>query len=103
MIVFSIDLSKIDEKFITIGKDGKKYADFKLVETPDSPYGHDFMVCQSLDKATRAKAKETTDWPKTPIVGNGKNLGEGERPAPQQQQQTFTTNLQGQQVKDLPF
>lgn len=101
MIVFSIDLSKIDEKFVTIGKDGRRYADFKIVDTPDSPYGHDFMVCQSLDKNSRAKAKETNDWPKTPVVGNGKRMAAREE-APQQPK-TFATDMSGKQVNDLPF
>jgi hypothetical protein len=71
-ISVSVNLSKIDPQFISQGKDGAKYLNLRLLHTPDSQYGNDYMVSQDLDKASRETAKASGDWPKTPILGNGK-------------------------------
>lgn len=69
----SIDLNKIDEKYVVKGKDGARYLDLKMVNTPDNQYGNDYFVSQGLPKNVREEVKESGgEWPKTPILGNGK-------------------------------
>lgn len=71
-ITFSINLDKIDEQYIVKGKNGARYLDLKLVNTPDNQYGSDYMVSQALPKAVREQVKASGgDYPKTPILGNG--------------------------------
>jgi hypothetical protein len=68
----SIDLNKIDEKYVIAGKNGARYVDLKLVNSPDNEYGSDYFVSQGLPKAQREAIKASGgEWPKTPIVGNG--------------------------------
>jgi len=68
----SINLDKIDYRYIVKGKNGARYLDLRLVNTPDSQYGNDYMVTQSLPKAVRDEVKNSGgQWPKTPILGNG--------------------------------
>ena len=75
-ISLSIDLNKIDDQFITKGKNGARYLDLKLVNTPDSQYGNDYFVSQQLPKAVRDEVKANGgDYPKTPILGNAKAWG----------------------------
>lgn len=72
-ISISIDLNKIDEQFVTAGKNGARYLDLKLVNTPDNEYGNDYFASQGLPKNVREKVKETGgEYPKTPILGNAK-------------------------------
>lgn len=72
-ISISIDLNKIDEKYLTLGKNGGRYLDLKLVNTPDNEYGNDYFASQGLPKNVRDKVKETGgEYPKTPILGNAK-------------------------------
>ena len=71
-ITISIDLNKIDEQYITKGKNGARYLDVKLVNSPDNQYGSDYFVSQSLPKSVREEVKASGgEWPKTPILGNG--------------------------------
>jgi hypothetical protein len=71
-ITISIDLNKVDEQYITKGKNGARYLDVKLVNSPDNQYGSDYFVSQSLPKAVREEVKASGgEWPKTPILGNG--------------------------------
>lgn len=72
-ISISIDLNKIDQSYIINGKNGQKYLDLRLINTPDNQYGNDYMVSQALPKAVREEVKNSGgDYPKTPILGNGK-------------------------------
>ena len=71
-LTISIDLNKIDEQYIIKGKNGARYVDLKLVNSPDNQYGADYFVSQGLPKSVREEVKASGgDWPKTPIVGNG--------------------------------
>ena len=75
-ISLSIDLNKIDEQFITEGKNGARYLDLKLVNTPTSQYGNDYFVSQQLPKAVREQVKaDGGEYPRTPILGNAKAWG----------------------------
>jgi hypothetical protein len=71
-ISISIDLNKIDEQYIIQGKNGARYVDLKLVNSPDNQYGSDYFVSQGLPKNVRDEIKASGgEYPKTPIVGNG--------------------------------
>lgn len=71
-ISISIDLNKIDEQYIIQGKNGARYVDLKLVNSPDNQYGSDYFVSQGLPKNVRDQIKASGgEYPKTPIVGNG--------------------------------
>ena len=75
-VSISIDLNKIDEQYIVNGKNGARYIDLKLVNTPESLYGNDYFVSQQLPKAVRDEVKANGgDYPKTPILGNAKAWG----------------------------
>lgn len=68
----SINLDKIDEKYVITGKNGARYLDLRLVNTPDNAYGSDYMVTQSLPKSVRDEVKASGgEYPRTPILGNG--------------------------------
>jgi len=76
MITLSIDVTQIDKsrlKEIT-RKNGQKakFLELILIETPDGQYG-DYMVKQGLTKEEREARVEM------PILGNGKNVGGGNR------------------------
>jgi hypothetical protein len=71
-VSISIDLNKIDEQYIIQGKNGARYVDLKLVNSPDNQYGSDYFVSQGLPKSVRDEIKANGgEYPKTPIVGNG--------------------------------
>jgi len=71
-LTISIDLNKIDEQYVIKGKNGARYVDLKLVNSPENQYGADYFVSQGLPKAVREEVKASGgEWPKTPIVGNG--------------------------------
>lgn len=76
MIAVKIDTSKVDKTRLFVGRNGAKYLDVLLIETPDGKYG-DFMVVQAVSKEEREAGV------KGAILGNGKNLGMGKgTPAP---------------------
>ena len=75
-VSISIDLNKIDEQYIVQGKNGARYIDLKLVNTPTSAYGNDYFVSQQLPKAVRHEVKASGgEYPKTAILGNAKAWG----------------------------
>lgn len=94
-ITASINLTKIDPQYI-FEKDGSKYLNLRLKFTPNSKFGDDYMLTQEVDKNTRIRCKETGDWPKTPILGNGK-VWDNNYKAPEPQQQKASND------GDLPF
>lgn len=70
-ISISIDLNKIDEQYVVKGKNGARYLDLRLVNTPTNQYGSDYMATQSLPKSVRDEIKASGGkWPQTPILGN---------------------------------
>lgn len=68
MITAKIDVTKIDKSKLFQGKNGAKYLDIVLFETPDDKYGNDYRICQSVSKEERAKGV------KGAILGNGKKF-----------------------------
>ena len=107
IIVGKIDVMKIRKEILFAGKNGAKYLDFVLLESPDNAYGNDFMVTQSISKEEREAGV------KGPILGNAKFLkgkpGAAARPAPRQTAPAtgFTkAEVQdgpGAEKDDLPF
>ncbi len=69
MITGKIDVTKIDKDLLFTGKNGAKYLDIVLWETPDNKYGHDYMITQSVSKEARDAGK------KGAILGNAKVRG----------------------------
>jgi hypothetical protein len=71
-ISLRIDLTKVDKQWIWQGKDGQKFLELTLKNTPESPFGKDYMAVQSFGKEDRDRIKSSgEEWPKTPILGNG--------------------------------
>lgn len=95
IIRVNVNLDKIDAKFIVQGKKGR-YVNLALVNTPDSPYGNDYMVSQDLPKEARENGERGA------IIGNAQawSLTEG-TPAVKQQKEEPTGNAEG--GTDLPF
>ncbi len=75
MIAVKIDVTKIDKSHLFEGKNGAKYLDIILIETPDNRFGNDYMVAQSVSKEARESGA------KGAILGNGKVVGKGKRAA----------------------
>lgn len=68
MITAKIDVTKIDKTKLFKGEKGT-YLDICLIETPNSAYGDDYMVTQSVSKEDRDKGV------KGAILGNAKIRG----------------------------
>jgi hypothetical protein len=103
-ISISIDLNKIDQQYIVEGKNGARYLDLKLVNTPDNEYGNDYFVSQSLPKSVRDSVKESGgEYPKTPILGNAKAWQTMEGKANSSKQGASVEEPKVDQQNDLPF
>lgn len=81
MIVGKIDMTKVDEARFFAGKNGAKYLDVIMIETPDSKYGDDYMICQGVTREERDKGVKGN------ILGNARLLEKrsgapARRPAP---------------------
>ena len=82
-IVVKIDVTKIDKARLYKGAKGT-YLDAILRPTPDSKYGEDYMIVQSVSKEEREQRVKGN------IIGNARILqGQGKpsakpQPAPQQ-------------------
>jgi hypothetical protein len=66
MITASIAVNKVDKSKFFTKKNGDKMLDLVLIETPNSKYDNDYMVCQGVTKEDRAKGI------KGAILGNAK-------------------------------
>ncbi len=69
MISINIDCKKIEKARLVPGKKGESYLDMILIPTPNSQYGNDYMVVQSVSKEERERKV------RGPILGNAKILG----------------------------
>lgn len=93
------ELQKIDQKTLFQGKKGR-YLDLKLVETKGNQYGDDYFVTQMV------KPNPDGTWPKTPILGNARVLGQRQQHQDEPRQprnpgRTVTTN--NPVDEDVPF
>jgi hypothetical protein len=70
MIVLKIDVTKIDKSRLFEGKNGAKYLDAVLIETPNNQYGDSHMIAQSVTKEERLAGV------KGAIIGNAKTIGQ---------------------------
>lgn len=88
----SINLDMIDKSQIIQGKKGR-YLPIRLVNTPDSPYGHDYFIAQDIPKELREQGL------RGPILGNGVayGAGEGKKSKKEDRPETIGSN------DDLPF
>lgn len=90
MISLSINVAKIAKEHLRTDKNGNKWLDLALWETPGDKYGNDYRVNQSLGKEARDQGLRGA------ILGNGKNRGNftggASRPAPAPTPATTTTD-----------
>jgi len=75
MILLKLDLTKIDKSKLFEGKNGAKYLDVILIDSPGSKYGDDYMAVQGVTKEEREAGV------KGAILGNAKI--HGKKPAGQ--------------------
>ncbi len=68
MIRVKLDVTKVDKSKLFIGKNGAKYLDVILIETPNNQYGDDYMAVQEASKEERLAGKRGA------ILGNAKIL-----------------------------
>lgn len=94
IIACKIDCMKIDKARLFEGKNGAKYLDCILIETPDGKYG-DFMITQSVSKEEREKGVRGA------ILGNGKYLGGS--PSPRREPPPASAEAPHQPDGDVPF
>jgi hypothetical protein len=73
MIALTLDLSRINRDRIFVGKTGKKYISFVLVDGPDQ-YGNDGRVVASISKEERLAGV------KGEIVGSWRHVGTRKTP-----------------------
>jgi hypothetical protein len=87
-----IDLTKIDKSLIFEGKKGK-YIDIAIVENRDGEdrYGNTHFISQDIPKERRESGE------KSPILGNGKFTGDGQRQKP------YASNHGGDDLDGVPF
>ncbi len=65
-IALKIDVTKIDKSRLFDGKNGAKYLDAIMIETPDNKFGNSHVIIQSVTKEERAAGV------KGAIIGNAK-------------------------------
>jgi hypothetical protein len=98
MIVAKIDVNKIDVSKLFPGKNGAKYLDVCLIETPNNQYGDSHMVVQSVSKEERAAGI------KGAILGNAKTIGQSYAPtAKQKVSARREANQDGPDAGDVPW
>ena len=99
MIIAKIDVAKIDKARLFPGKNGAKYLDIILRETPGDKYGNDYMVVQSVTKEERQAGV------KGAILGNAKTYGQpaGSSPKPAQKPANDGPRFESETNEDVPF
>ncbi len=97
MIAVKINVMKVDKTKLFPGKNGAQYLDLILMESRDSAYGDDYMVVQGLTKEDRDKGL------KGAILGNGKILGQGNKPQPSSRPAPARANPKPVDDSSTPF
>lgn len=100
LLAAKIDMSKVDESKLFIGKNGARYLDVILMPSKNSNYGDSHMIVQSVSKEDRLAGKRGA------ILGNAKILG-GAAPKPAPKNDVYThdkpdADKQGVD-EDVPF
>ena len=97
----SIDVMKIDKSLLIPGtKLGRgPYLNVRLANTPESPYGDDYLIAQVGPKGPDGKKMEG------PILGNARawDIGEGTSPRDQSPGEPEPQSLGEATAEDLPF
>ena len=75
MIKASINVVKIDKTKLIDGKNGAKYLNVVLIETPNDKYGNDYLIAENVTKEERLAGKRGA------ILGNAKIMGDRGKPA----------------------
>lgn len=88
MIRLKINLTKVDESAVFVGRNGARYLDLCVIENRNGPdqFGNDYMVAQDIGKDRRLRGE------RGPILGNGKTAVLGKRPenpSPAKQTKTY--------------
>jgi hypothetical protein len=83
MIALTLDLSRIERKRIFVGKTGKKYLSFVLIDGPDQ-FGNDGKVVHSISKEERLTVG------KGDICGNWRHVGAKKTPAIVAEERTYS-------------
>ncbi len=94
MIAFTLDLSRIERKRIFVGKTGKKYLSFVLVDGPDQ-FGNDGKVVHSISKEERLAGV------KGEICGNWRRVGIKKGPPPPEAKKTPSPTMATGGKEDL--
>jgi hypothetical protein len=95
-IKLKIDVTKIDKnRLFTKTKNGAKYLDAVLIETPNGQYS-DFMIVESITKEEREAGKKGT------IIGNGDFFQQRPKDEAEPIEEIQTSDLNSGQ-NDLPF
>lgn len=97
MIIAKINVAKVDKSKLFEGKNGAKYLDACLIETPNDQYGNDFMVVQGVSKEERDAGKRGE------ILGNAKIMGGGQRRLSAPQGRSGPTPQNPPPDDDVPF
>ena len=102
IIVGKIDVTKVNKDRLFAGKNGAKYLDVVLVETPGNQYGDHFMITESVTKEERAANVRGT------ILGNAKFLrgnpnGGGTSEPRAATQAPLPAAVEGGAFDDVPF
>jgi hypothetical protein len=92
MLIGKIDVKKIDKKYLFVGSKGT-YLDLFFKPTPDSKYGHDYMIIQSIPENDREAGG------RGPIIGNAKYL----RAKPEKKDEDFNPLNKAEEEDSLPF
>ena len=82
MITIKIDVTKINKSRLYVGEKGT-YLNCVLIDTPESEYGHDFMIVQETTKEEREAGTRGT------ILGNGKIVVKQEREPNEQEKKSL--------------
>ena len=82
MITIKIDVTKINKSRLYVGEKGT-YLNCVLIDTPESKYGHDFMIVQETTKEEREAGTRGT------ILGNGKIVVKQEREPNEQEKKSL--------------
>jgi hypothetical protein len=100
-ITASIDVSKIDKSMLIPGKTPGKgpFLNIKLQNTPNSPYGDDYLVKQTGPKQADGRREETDP------LGNARawDLGGGQSSREQSAGEPEPQDLGPRSSDDLPF
>lgn len=95
----SICVQDIDKNLLIPGKNGRLYCNIRLQNTPESPYGDDYLVAQQGPKQADSKKADG------PILGNARawQINEGKSTRDFDSTPPEPQNVGPHDSSDLPF